>query len=49
MRVKPWIDGIEVSVENRQKAMVFSVGNPILVCILVKHLINKGDMGILQP
>lgn len=45
MSVKPWIDGVEISIEDRQKGMMFGAGNPMLVGLLIQYFSRGGSPG----
>lgn len=49
MAVEPWFDGVEISIEKRQKGMCFGAKNPVLVGALIQYLARGGSPGVLSP
>ena len=49
MAVEPWFDGVEISIEKRQKGMCFTARNPVLVGAFIQYLARGGSPGIASP
>ena len=49
MAVEPWFDGVEISIEKRQKGMCFATRNPVLVGALINYLARGGSPGVASP
>lgn len=45
MSLKPWFEGVEVFVEKKQKGMMFTASNPILVSMLIQYFADGGSPG----
>jgi hypothetical protein len=42
--IKPSLDSIEISTENRKKIMLFNVNNPFIWATLIQILVKGGDL-----
>jgi hypothetical protein len=42
--IKPFLDSIEISTENRKKSMLFNVNNPLIWATLIQILVKCGDL-----
>lgn len=49
MAVEAWLDGVEISVENRQKGMCFGAKNPRLAGALNQYLARGDSPGVGSP